>query len=403
MKSQGYLLKRLAALFHVGIFCGKGNELTCFSENPEMNPVYACDNLRKKLKRNADMQEEPYIYVDEYMVHFVCVKNESQYFFLGPMSLEFLSRIHLHQYYKRYGMEEDIEKSLKRFSFTEILNITAMLANIVSGVEYDDETLIYSNHMVINNKKQEEREKIIFGLKEDEEELYHHTYMEERKLLDCVREGNIQEALRYTRNMDVDLGKLSDNEISHWRNAAIVGITLCTRAAIEGGVAPSASYRLSDFYIQKCDKCSDIPQLLEYRNHAIRELTEQVHKRRNRKNTSSYVERCKDYVNQHYREKIYLEDIAETLGIGASYVSRLFRMQMNMTLQDYVVQVRMEHAINLLVYSEETLAGIAEYVGFPSQSYMGKVFKKYKGITPRAYREQHKPREFTSMTHAMSK
>lgn len=37
-------------------------------------------------------------------------------------------------------------------------------------------------------------------------EFYHHTYQEERKLLDSIREGRVEDALSYSRNMDTDLG-----------------------------------------------------------------------------------------------------------------------------------------------------------------------------------------------------
>ena len=67
---------------------------------------------------------------------------------------------------------------------------------------------------------------------------------------------------------------------------------------------------------------------------------------------------------------------------------------MNLRLQDYIVQVRVERAANLLAYSEEPIAAIGDYVNFPTQSYFGKVFKKYKGMTPREYRNKQKPKEF---------
>ena len=99
-------------------------------------------------------------------------------------------------------------------------------------------------------------------------------------------------------------------------------------------------------------------------------------------------------MGKHYREKIYLEDIAENLGVSSTYLSRLFRKETGICLQDYITEFRVERAANLLIYSNESLPRIAEYVNFPSQSYFGKVFKKYKQMTPRKYRELHKPREF---------
>ena len=56
-----------------------------------------------------------------------------------------------------------------------------------------------------------------------------------------------------------------------------------------------------------------------------------------------------------------------------------------MCLQDYVNEVRVERSANLLMYSDESLSMIAEYVNFPSQSYFGKVFKSITGQSPQRF------------------
>lgn len=157
---------------------------------------------------------------------------------------------------------------------------------------------------------------------------------------------------------------------------------------------PAAACRLSGFYINKSTACKDITQILIYRNHAVEELAKRVSGQKGKRHTSSYTEQCKDYVYGHYREKIYLDDIADTLGISSSYLSRLFKKETGRSLQDFINDVRIEKAANLLIYSEETLPGVAEYVNFPSQSYFGKVFKQKMQMMPRQYREMHKPAEF---------
>ena len=81
-------------------------------------------------------------------------------------------------------------------------------------------------------------------------------------------------------------------------------------------------------------------------------------------------------MRKHYREKIYLEDIAEALGISPTYLSKLFKKETGQCLQDYINEERVFRAANLLIYSELSLTEIAEYVHFPNQSYFGKIFKQ---------------------------
>lgn len=388
-----YLLTRISVLMNVGIFRIGKNEMKSYQEHGEFNPIACSEELRIFLMHGADTQRNPYIYKDEYGVYFACIQTEETHYLVGPMSIRLLERVELHQFYRKYRMNTSSEKRLVHFSFAEILDIVEILAKLLLEKEYCDNDLIYANHLITETKEQEEHEQVLFDIKDGEEELYHHTYQEERKLLDSVREGRSEDAIQYSRNMDSELGKLSAKEMNHWKNVAIVAITLTTRAAIEGGISPSIAYRISDFYIQKSDGCKDIAQIIKYRDHAVEELTEQVRKKKARK-TSSYVERCRDYVDKHYREKIYLSEIAGMLGLSETYLSRLFRKETGKRLQDYIVDVRLEHAANLLKYSEEPILNIAEYVGFPSQSYMGKLFKEKYGMSPKQYQQEKRPAEY---------
>ena len=99
-------------------------------------------------------------------------------------------------------------------------------------------------------------------------------------------------------------------------------------------------------------------------------------------------------MSRHYREKLYLDDIAEKLGISPTYLSRLFKRDTGIRLQDYIVQVRVERAANLLRYSDQTIAEIAQYVHFPSQSYLGKAFRREMHMTPKEYRTRYQTVEW---------
>ncbi len=423
---QTYILSHLAQILHTGIYCVRGGKLDVYEENAEYNPIYKSEKLRAKLRHGADAQKEPYIFMDEYQAFFVCVKRDAdqgealkvsggqteagsavgsgwetgdgvtrggEYFLMGPLCTKSMGRVERHHFYRTYGVDEAWEKGLYYHTLMEALKAAGMLAKLVVGQEYTDQDLVDANHLSQVTKEQEEKERIRFNIESDEEDVYRHTYQEERKLLDMVRDGNVGEAVRLSKEMDTQIGKLGSDELTHWRNLLTVAASLCARAAIEGGVMPYVAYRVSGFYINKGSQCDDVVQILTYRNHAVEELTKLVQGQKTKHHTS-YTERCKDYVRKNYREKIYLEEIADTLGISGSYLSRLFKKETGVCLQDFVNEVRVEKAANLLIYSDEPLPRIAEYVNFPSQSYFGKIFKEKKQMTPRQYREMYKPTEF---------
>lgn len=347
------------------------------------NPICRARGLAAELIAGARAQELPFLYMDEFQVCYGAMRRPGGYVLFGPMSTGPLSGVELHRYCRHYGIEEEQEKALGGFLPAHVLCIAQLLAKEALGRIYSDEELLAANDFA---GTKEETEAGQYGKRMQDEEGVHHTYSEERVLLDAVKSGDADAAVALAVKMDMELGRLSGRQYNHWKNAAVAAVTLCARAAIAGGLPPAEAYRLSDFYIQRCDGCRDITQVLECRNRAVAGMARRVRMRQSH-GRSGYIERCRDYIENHYREKIRLTELSAALGISGSYLSRLFYRETGVKLQDYIVQVRLEHAASLLRYSDESIAGIAEYVNFPSQSYMGRVFRERMHMSPKRYRE----------------
>lgn len=396
MEKFRYQFERLSLLIRTGIFLCAGEEVEEYRPNAAFNPIRDNQTFREKLTALTREQETPLLYQDAWQVAYVGIRKDGKVLLAGPIGLENLSQVDLRRYYREYGIRSGSGRPIPVFPLSVLLAITQMMAKEFADREYTEEELLSANNMEAESCEQIEKEQMLFEIQEDEQERYHHTYQEERKLLDCVREGKTGEAVRYCGDMDMGMGRLGQRDISHWRNTAVVAITLCVRAAIEGGLSPAEAYQISDFYIQKTEDCRKAADLLELRNAAVRDLTNRVRKKIEGRKHSSYVDKCMDYVSKHYKEKIYLQDMADSMGLSSTYLSRLFSRETGMRLQDYINSFRVERAANLLIYSEESISYISEYVNFPSQSYFGKMFRKYKHMTPKEYRDRYKPSEFTT-------
>ncbi len=373
-------------------------QIDCLGGVPFDNPIMVSQALRDKLRAGAADRDYPFIIKDAFEVYFACIRAEGLYCYLGPLSVVRQDKTAERRFYMHYGIDPADVRSLRFFTLQEILYIVELADQILNQRVYEETELLFRNKLTTLDRMVQEREQAIFLLHEEDENeddsTWRHTYREERHFMDAVREGRTEDALRLSRLMDDDSGRLARGELSHWRNLAIVAIALVSRAAIEGGISPEAAYRISGYYIQKCDVAVSATQLMGLRDYCIRELTDRVHEKLTRNRTSTYTEGAKRYIARHYREKIRLEEMAETLGISPAYLSRLFRKETGVLLQDYVISVRIDRASNLLRYSDQSLSEIAEYVGFPSQSYFGKIFKKEMHMTPKAYRDRYKASEW---------
>ena len=376
----------------------KDSSMTVLFGTPEDSPLYQNAALRTRLQEGCRTLTLPFILQEEFNVFFACFFYEQTWYYIGPVTTGQMTSITRRKFYQSFGILDEDVHSIPHFSLQEIIDFIQLVYYSVTSNACSDQDLLSVNHLEGSSQKASiEKELSAFVMREEEandEEAYRHTYHEEQKLLQAVSEGRSEDALQRMLSMDSDSGRLATHELSHWKNLAVVGISLCTRAAIGSGISPETGYRISGFYIQKCDSCKTPAQILHYRNQAILELTAKVAQRLSQRKSSSYTERCKDYINKHYREKIYLDSIAAILGISPTYLSRLFKKDSGDSIQDYINQVRTDRAANLLIYSDESLPDIAVYVHFPSQSYFGKIFLKYKKMTPKQYRDRYKASEF---------
>ena len=93
------------------------------------------------------------------------------------------------------------------------------------------------------------------------------------------------------------------------------------------------------------------------------------------------------YVNNHWREKITLKDIADTLSINKCYLSSLFNESVGMKITDYIHKTKIDWAEIFLKSTNIKIADIAYLCGYDDISYFGKIYKKQRGKTPTQTRE----------------
>ena len=102
---------------------------------------------------------------------------------------------------------------------------------------------------------------------------------------------------------------------------------------------------------------------------------------------SDIVARARVYMDAHYMEKLSAEQIAEASRVSPSHLFRLFRKETGLTPYAYLTNVRMEHAMKMLLNTSYTVEEIAEYCAFCSSANFIRAFRQSTGVTPRKYRK----------------
>jgi AraC-like DNA-binding protein len=87
-------------------------------------------------------------------------------------------------------------------------------------------------------------------------------------------------------------------------------------------------------------------------------------------------------------EDFSIEDICKTLGISRVQLYRKVKALLNVNVNDYILNTRLQKAKYLLQHEEVTVSEIAYKVGFSSPAYFSTVFKSKFGVTPKAFKEK---------------
>lgn len=100
-----------------------------------------------------------------------------------------------------------------------------------------------------------------------------------------------------------------------------------------------------------------------------------------------YFQAIITYIRENCHERIQLTDLARTFGFNKNYLCSMFTDRIGVTFVQYLTDIRIQKACNLLHNSTYSIEEIGRLCGIPDAAYFNKVFKKSTGLTPGKYRK----------------
>lgn len=108
-------------------------------------------------------------------------------------------------------------------------------------------------------------------------------------------------------------------------------------------------------------------------------------------NKDTIADNMVDYVMANYsRQDFSVDEIAEELDLSLGYIRQIFRSEKDITLNDFIINTRIDKAKQLLLATEDTAKDISEAVGYYDNRYFYTIFKKKVGMTTEEYRKSQK-------------
>ncbi|GLC81589.1 response regulator [Lacrimispora brassicae] len=108
-----------------------------------------------------------------------------------------------------------------------------------------------------------------------------------------------------------------------------------------------------------------------------------------------YIELVLEYIREHYREKITLNQMSSLLNISQGHLSSTFKKHMGKNFSDYVTEVKIEKAKEMIGSYQYMMYEISDMLGFDTQYYFSAVFKKITGYTPKEYENMTIKKNYT--------
>lgn len=349
------------------------------------------EGRKEMLLSHARTGEMPLIVGDSMGIMWGCVFGKDHVFAIGPiftgsissrMAENIVDPLHL-SVQDKWALVKCIQ-DIPNISVVVFFQLVIMLHYYITGKKIRVNNFVY--HTLLPEQSLKKRKHEL----EEKSAMPHSPLINEKKLLDMVRTGNLefQSALAIASGASPGIRTRSVNPIRQAKYSAITFITLCSRAAIEGGLSSEMAYSLCDTYADSIDQCTTISQLADLNHTMYEDFIRRVNQCRRESGVTKPIRICCDYIDTHLTEELKLKELAEKSGYTEYYLTRKFKKEMGVSVNTYIRNARLRLAKMLLKTTQMSIQEISEELHFCSRSYFTEVFQKQEGLSPSEYREQ---------------
>lgn len=209
----------------------------------------------------------------------------------------------------------------------------------------------------------------------------------------AVADGNIEAVRAELKNGELALDPhkrvLSQNVLSNTIYHFILSASAIADICMDNGLGQTEACTLSDLYVLKADACKTVDGIYKLYEEMCIDFAERMREIRKEQVISLHIRRCIDYIYENLGADLSVKALSSKMGLNATYLSRLFRQETDISLKRFVKEARVDTAKNLLQYSDLSYLVISTSLGFSSQSSFIAVFKEITGATPKVYREKN--------------
>ena len=380
-------------------------------------PVYICENQFESIQE-AIQQHIPKIlmnnfplFISEQMVHSFqpgilyhltdFIKLNFNLFYLETLHQIFIAgpylTIHPNMQYCENVLQEN-GKSLSlltplfQFYLTlPVIGNSSMLNASRTAIKNINETeneFIYHHYQPQRSYQKEISNLSVEGADDLQIELLERRYYYENLMLQEVRMGNSEQALSYYNKFHDSSRNIvrTEDPVRTSKNLSFSLNTMLRKSVETLGIHPIHLDIISSNFAMLIEDATRLNEIYEIQSYMISAYCRFVRKYK-LDQYSPIIRKAITYIQTHLSDDLSLQKISGNINISSSYLSRMFNQEVQQSISNYITQVRVNKAEELLQFSQMSIQNIASYVGFHDFNYFSKCFKKYKHITPTECRQ----------------
>ena len=213
---------------------------------------------------------------------------------------------------------------------------------------------------------------------------------DEKLILQAVKDGNLdyRQIMEQGSNYQPEMPSNTGDVLRDGKNSVLIFTALCSRAAIEGGLAVKTAKEMEMRYISETERCETVTKLKSLKNMMLDDFVHKVWESKENPMISKTTQECCDYIRTNVLRPLTVEEIAKEMGYTTYYFTKKFYKEMGIKVTDYIKQARIEYAKIALLTTKKSIQEISDSLQFGTRNYFSKVFHEIVGMTPAAYREK---------------
>ena len=144
-------------------------------------------------------------------------------------------------------------------------------------------------------------------------------------------------------------------------------------------------FRSREDYLNIINNTKEYDKLRKWFIDKISDACRNVMSRRENR-SNGVIDRAREYIHNNYKNDISLDDVSREIDISPYYFSKIFKEAMGENFIEYLTNIRIEKAKELLDNTDMSMKEICIEVGYSNPNYFSRIFKKNVGVTPTEYK-----------------